>query len=50
MSSDRPAGSILSVRDNHLKAGVKLERDRGGEERSQLMLISVRLQLRFVKR
>lgn len=36
--------------DSHLQAGVKLERDRGGEEHSQLMLISVRLQLRFVKR
>lgn len=30
-----------------MKAGVKLERKRGGEECSGLMLISVRFQLRF---
>lgn len=36
--------------DSHLKAGVKLEREKGRGECSQLVLISVRFQLRFVKR
>lgn len=37
--------------DSHLKAGVKVESEKGWQEEcSQLMLISVRFQLRIVKR
>lgn len=54
LSCDRDVGrfSDINSADRQLKPGVKLEREkrRGGEECSQLMLISVRSQLRFVKR